>query len=144
MKLHNLFTIAIGIFLLALAACSDSGDSTPTGSNPPPGGGNGTVSFSSDIQPILQARCAIPNCHGSGAIQSGLNMGGAAYSTITSITGNSGTKFVTANDANASAFYLKVKNPPAFGARMPNGGPYLTDAQIQNIQSWIDDGAQDN
>lgn len=143
MKLHNVLVSAICILLLALAACSDSGDN-PTTSNPPPGGGSSNVSFANDIQPILETRCATPNCHGSGAIKSGLNMGSATYATVTSITGFSGTKFITAGNANASAFYLKTKNPPSFGARMPEGGPFLTDTQVQNIQAWINDGAPNN
>ena len=143
MRIHNLLVIAVSMFLLALAACSDSGDN-PTNSNPPPGGGNTTVTFAADIQPILQSRCANPNCHGSGSIQSGLNMGSATYSTILAITGSSGTKFVTAGNASASAFWQKVKNPPTFGSRMPFGGPFLTPTQVQNIETWINDGAPNN
>ncbi len=148
MKVHHLIVTAIGIILLALAACS-GGDSNPTGSNGGGGGGGGggnsSVSFATAIQPILLDRCAIPNCHGSGTIQSGLNMGTASYATVTSIAGFSGTQFINPGNANASTFYLKTKNPPAFGARMPkNGPPYLTDTQIQNIQTWINDGAPNN
>jgi hypothetical protein len=144
MKLHNVVITAVSIFLIALAACSDNGDDSPTNSNPPPGGGSSNVSFATDIKPILETRCAIPNCHGSGAIKSGLNMGAASYATVTSITGFSGTKFITAGNANASTFYLKTKNPPSFGSRMPEGGPFLSDTQVQNIMTWINDGAPDN
>jgi hypothetical protein len=43
-----------------------------------------------------------------------------------------------------SILVQKIKPNPPFGDRMPQGGPYLKDAEIQIIVNWIKEGALDN
>ena len=130
--------------LMSIAACSDKGKD-PVSSNPPPDtGGTLSVSFATEIRPILSSRCAISLCHGGAQGQNGLSMENASYNTVLAITGNSGVKFIVPGSANASAFYQKVKNPPSFGGRMPASGGFLTALQVQKIRDWINAGALNN
>jgi len=51
---------------------------------------------------------------------------------------------VAPKDPDHSLFYLKLTATPPCGVRMPNGGKQFTDAQLEMIRSWIDDGAPNN
>ena len=52
---------------------------------------------------------------------------------------------LTPDEPDASILYLKVSldNPPC-GARMPLGGPALSDAQLSQIRDWIKAGASND
>jgi len=134
------------LLLVVIAACSDNGDNNPSGS-----GGNmipDSASFSLTVRPILTQRCATGSCHGSASGQGGLAFGTSSptRAQVVSITSPNGD-FVAPGNSGGSNFYLKiipsVPTPPG-GARMPDGGPYLTTAQQGAIQRWIDNGALDN
>ena len=136
--------LTIGLLLVISYGCSDSG--TPTGGDG--GGGNGgttdTVSFASDVRPILQSSCAISACHGSAPIQSGLNMGTATWTQIRAASGNVGGLVVVAGNASSSNLYLKTTTNPPFNARMPLTGGFLSTTQQNLIRDWINQGALDN
>ncbi len=88
--------------------------------------------FERDILPILTANCF--SCHG------GTSMVGLDLRTRASILrGSHQGKVLTPGDSAKSLLYEKVKSksmpPPAFNFK-------LTDAQIEQIKSWIDSGAQ--
>jgi uncharacterized protein (TIGR03118 family) len=51
---------------------------------------------------------------------------------------------VTPNDADNSYIIQKLEGTAAVGARMPFGGPYLTQTQIDQFKSWINAGATNN
>ena len=53
-------------------------------------------------------------------------------------------KRVSPNDAANSYIIQKLEGTAAVGARMPFGGPYLTQAQIDQFKSWINAGAANN
>lgn len=82
-------------------------------------GTNSNVSLSSDIEPIVQSNCAIPNCHVSGGRSPNL-------SSKTSILNNA--SFIRSEVVSKS---------------MPRGRT-LSQAQIDLIRCWVDNGAQDN
>lgn len=137
--------LSIGIAGGVLVGCSDNGDDNPT--SPSGGGGGGTtdtiVNFSTDIQPIMQAKgCNGPSCHGS-AMQGGLALGAMSHSNVVAALGDNGP-FVVPGFPDSSNFYLKVSPNPPFGSRMPATGDYLTSAQIELVRRWIEQGAQDN
>jgi hypothetical protein len=87
--------------------------------------GFNTVSFANDIQPILQANCAIPDCH------NGDN--GAA------IDWRDADKF----KAHAEEAKRRVALPKTHGDHMPRVGE-ITDAQISSIVCWAEQGAPIN
>ncbi len=69
----------------------------------------------------------------------------AALVNVTSIK-NPALKRVTPGDAANSFIIQKLEGTQgaAFGARMPFGGPYLDQATIDKVKSWINAGALNN
>ena len=53
-------------------------------------------------------------------------------------------KRVSPNDADNSYIIQKLEGTQTVGARMPFGGPYLSQAQIDDIKGWINAGALNN
>ena len=94
------------------------------------------VSFSQDVRPLfVQYGCT--GCHGG---TSGLTVG-----TVASLLagGNSGPAIIPGNGAG-STLVKKISPGPPFGSRMPQGGPFMLEASIATIRTWIDQGALDN
>ena len=84
------------------------------------------VTYSNSVEPIVMSKCAIPGCHVAGG-------------------GGNGDFTVFANVASKVAdgrFLASVKRQP--GARaMPESGP-LPACDVQKIEIWIANGAQNN
>lgn len=123
----------------ALAGACDPGDSHPGTS----------VSFGSDIRPILSGATGHCGCHlqssggpGAGVQLSGLDL--SSFDTLREGGLTSGQRIVVAGDPCSSVLYQKVSVAPPFGSRMPLNGPFLSDDQIQLIHDWIAEGARDN
>lgn len=94
------------------------------------------VSYTADVKPILDGRCL--GCHSGAAPPAGLRLDSHANVLAGGITGTE----VVACQPTASLIYLKVSSDtPPVGVRMPQGGPYLSAAQIQTIHDWIAGGA---
>jgi len=108
------------------------------------------VSFSTDVQPILQASCL--ECHdssGEGMSASGLSV--VDYASI--MKGTDLGPVVVAGSSMSSALYLVVAGKTAPEIRMPphhseswaeGRGTQLSADQIDIIAMWIDQGAADN
>jgi len=119
-------------------------------SEPPPGRG-GTVSFATQVRPILVNNCS--GCHspgGAAVVNNGIAMHlteGEAYDSIVNQpSGQDATwTLVVPGDSSSSLLYLKVStdNPPV-GVRMPRFAPRLSGAEIGLIRDWIDQGALNN
>jgi len=80
------------------------------------------MKWSTDIQPIIQANCAISGCHSAGAY-------------IGDFTAYAGVK--------AKADNGSLNNRVIIQKNMPPSGP-LPDSLIQKIDCWIQKGAQNN
>lgn len=92
-----------------------------------------TISFSADIQPILESRCI--KCHGGERIEGELVM--FTYADL--MAGGESGAVIIPGDADASYLAeLIVKQ------EMPKRGPKLTPVQTQLIIDWINQGAPDN
>ena len=124
------------ILSAGITACSDEGrdPTVPAGTE---------VSFAADIQPIFDARCTV--CHGVGG-NGGLNLlPGASYANLVNVTASGyAAKRIAPNDSDNSVLYGKVSDTGIYGGRMPAAGDPLTDEQIANIRTWIQQGAPDN
>ncbi len=101
-------------------------------STPAPAVGQG-VSFARDVLPVLVQSCSI--CHGGTA---GLFLD--SYENVMR-GGASGPEVVPGNP-DASPIIRRVRGIDQ--PRMPLGGPFLSDAQIDLIAAWIADGALNN
>ena len=125
--------------LLTLAAgCLDvtpSGDITGGAPQGPPGGGPpiATISYLNDIQPIFTALCI--DCHGGAG-----GLGLENYDAL--IAGGDSGAVVIPGDGDGSLLIRRLdgRRPPT----MPMDRPPLTTLDIQDIQTWIDEGAQEN
>jgi Planctomycete cytochrome C len=104
-------------------------------------GQNRTVSFQTDVAPLLEKSCA--ECHtgdGEGLKKSGLGMD--SYEALMK-----GTKFgpviVPGNSASSTlARLLQGKASPEIN--MPHHRDPLPDAEVNVIVQWIDQGAKNN
>jgi len=94
-----------------------------------------TVSFANDVRPILNARCI--GCHGY--------LGDSIvhhYLTAPGIFAQD--PLAKPFDPDNSIFYRKLTPTPLNGSRMPQGGPFLPDGQIDVVRRWVAEGALDN
>ena len=108
------------------------------------------VSFDKDVKPILTASCL--QCHdgsGEGSSASGFNV--QSYDSLMK-----GTKFgpvIVAGDSVSSTLVRlidhradpKIQMPPHHDITLTEGrAEALTEAQIDTIKTWIDQGAMNN
>lgn len=101
--------------------------------------------FSSIQDNILTPKCVNLGCHppaGPMSLQKGV-----AYGNLVNQPSAYGMPRVDPGNAENSALYLKVIGDPRVGgpsARMPLGGPPLSQEEINVIKQWIDQGAPNN
>lgn len=95
------------------------------------------VDYEKDIQPIFDASCV--SCHGS---TSGVNL--ANYDAVMNSVGDQyGTEIVVPGNPNQSPLVDKIEPSPEIGSRMPQGGPFLSNDEIDLIRNWIAEGANE-
>lgn len=97
------------------------------------GAATDAVSYSGSVQPIWDANCT--GCHGTSA---GLNLG--SYAQL--MSGSANGAVVNAGDGANSMIVQRLKG--IGGSRMPLNGSALSDASIEQVETWIDQGALDN
>ncbi|HIM84110.1 MAG TPA: hypothetical protein EYM55_05740 [Candidatus Marinimicrobia bacterium] len=122
--------------LVCLTACTDMG-SEPEADD---------VTFSDEIQTIFDHNCNSCHSHIFANPAAGLDLSeGESYDNLvnTSSTFN-GLFLVLPGNADSSVLYLKVIGDPQTDDRMPLSGSSLSDVQISNIKTWIDEGAENN
>jgi hypothetical protein len=142
------------------SAASETGDPTTgitsgetTGSTDPDETGPEVVSYSQDIVPIFATRCTLCH-HANSAI--GINIADA-FAPMTGLVGSKNTwaeahpegntpEFNVAPGDPANSFLLdKISNPDldpgVAGSFMPWEIPRLTDQELQDLRTWITDGA---
>lgn len=115
---------------------------SPSG-NPNPGGGNAgntqcdpdSVYFNRDILPLLRSNCAMSGCHDGSTRSDGVWL--ESYASVMN------SDIIEQGDAFDSDLYeVLVESDP--GDRMPQGGPPLSQTQIDMVRKWIDQGAPNN
>ncbi|HAP34419.1 MAG TPA: hypothetical protein DCQ28_00170 [Bacteroidetes bacterium] len=86
------------------------------------------ISFINDIRPLITSyNCA--GCHPSS--------GGFSVATHTTILTR-----VTVGNGEGSLIIKKLRGTS--GTRMPQGGPFMSNSEIQKFVEWINQGAQNN
>ena len=144
--------VVIAIVTLALAACgAGSGEGLDQNGQPLSGGGGGAPP--SGLQPTLASiqdnvftvTCAVPGCHGGAGAQQGLRLDpGFSAGNLIKVPSPRDPNLirVVPGDPDASFLIQKLQGVDGLlGARMPDGGPYLTTATVNVIRQWIQDGA---
>ncbi len=146
---RGILSLVLCAATVGLLSCGIACQVNMPGSEPPPNG-DGTVTFSGDVQPLLSAVCA--GCHspGGAAMLAGIPMdlrSATAYDDVVnqpSVQDPTWT-LVVPGDAESSLLFLKVSmDDPPIGDRMPRFAPPLSAAQIEAIRDWIDQGALDD
>ncbi len=127
-------TIILLTMVLALSGCSGAaGSSTTSNSSGASSSTPSNVSFTKDVQPILDGRCS--SCHGSQRASRGLDV--TSYNTL--MAGSSNGPVVVAGNPGNSLLIQMVQQ-----GKMPKNGLKLQPAQIQILSQWISEGAPDN
>lgn len=118
------------------AACSNA-DSDPTKA----------VDYTTQVRPLLWRQQNGANaclyCHDS-ANQEGstpVYLYFDTYQNLRKGSKASGPLVVVPGKPCASLLIKKVRGTAANGARMPRGGPYFTEPQVQLLSDWIAEGA---
>jgi len=123
--------------LLTLAACGGG-----SGDNAPPAGLQPTLASIQDN--VFTVTCAVSGCHGGPGAQQGLRLDpGFSAGNLINVHSPQDSNLirVVPGDPDASFIIQKLDGTQTVGARMPDGGPYLTTATINVIRQWIQDGA---
>ncbi|MEM9186115.1 MAG: c-type cytochrome domain-containing protein [Planctomycetota bacterium] len=95
--------------------------------------GKETVSFATDVAPILTARCA--ECHGANRPRSGFSV--ADFARL--LRGGDGGAVIKAGEPDASTLVRRVTG--ADTPRMPMNRAPLSPAQIKTLETWVREGA---
>ena len=99
------------------------------------------VSFSADVQPILQKRCV--ECHvpgGPGYNASGFDMN--SYAAL--MKGGRYGPLVVPGDPLTSTLNMLVEGRADPSIHMPHGREKLSDREIEMLKVWVQEGAKDN
>ncbi|NUN69777.1 MAG: hypothetical protein HUU02_08720 [Bacteroidetes bacterium] len=131
--MKNRTNVAAALLLASIViGCEDQGDPV----TPPTTPTTTEVKFSTDIVPLLTSKGCI-GCHGGS--------GGLTVTSVASLlTGGNNGPAIVPGKADSSNIVLKLRTPPPFGQRMPQGGPYLNTAEIKKFEDWINAGAKNN
>jgi uncharacterized membrane protein len=104
--------------------------------------GEGSVSYSRDVKPILQANCL--SCHqegGAGYEASGFNM--TTYDDL--MTGTTYGPMVVPGDSAGSNLIVLMEGRADPSISMPHGNAEPVSAEdVNTIRRWIDQGAKKN
>jgi len=118
--------ITLCLFPLVIAAC----------------GGEPAVSFSQDVQPIINQNCM--KCHQAGSpgeVASGLNM--ETYESL--MKGTNAGPMIIAGDVEGSNLLVLIEGRADPSISMPHGqNKPLSKQEIQTIRLWVGQGAKNN
>lgn len=121
--------VVLSMFVLAGCYNDNEQDLYPVPGTPgPTPGGEDTVSFATDIKPIMDSKCATPSCHDANGLGGGYNF-----------TNYAGVKSAVTNNRLLGAI-----NWESGFSQMPKGMPKLDQASIDLITKWVSQGALNN
>jgi hypothetical protein len=113
-----------------------------------PGGGtepiDPTATFTRVQNEIFTPTCAAIGCHDALGRQEGQILTvGRSYANTVGVPSVEMPQLlrVAPNDPTNSYLYRKITGAGITGDRMPQGGPFLTDAQTKLVRDWIRRGA---
>jgi len=109
---------------------------------------NVDAKFSSIQEKIINPRCAVPGCHVGSFPSASLNLEpSVAFEKTVNVNSVEVPTMllIKPGDAANSYLYRKIIAAPGIAGRpMPLDEKGLTPAQIESIEKWINEGAQDN
>lgn len=121
-------TVFLGLVLIgSLQSCYLNNEEELYGIPDPDDCNTASVSFSSDVNPIIQANC-ITGCHS--AVNQSFGIVLEQYEQIK-------------NEAQNERF-IKAINHESGASPMPKGATKLAQCKVDKIRAWIEDGALNN
>ncbi|TYP95178.1 hypothetical protein LX73_0474 [Fodinibius salinus] len=143
LRLTSWFPVFICALGLVLGSCSSSSTGSDSSGN---GGGNenpiGTEPTFTNVQQIFQQSCSGSNCHIN---QRTNNVRLDTYQNVIESRGTEyGKDIIQPGNAEGSPLVDKIEPNPDIPPRMPQGGNFLSDERIDQIRTWIDNGAKNN
>ena len=131
----------------AVAGCAGDGKGLDANGRPPSESGAGLppatgVSFKAVQDNVFTPVCS--TCHAGAAAPLGLRLdAGNAYASLVNVASVEvgALRRVLPGDAANSYLVQKIEGRAAVGARMPLGGPALSQANIDLVRAWIAAGA---
>lgn len=138
---QNVMVPAALVISMTIAACAGDDKNRPPVTVEP--------TMASIQMQIFTPTCATSNCHSSAQGEGGLVLvAGASHKNLIDVVPSTrdamleGMLRVDPGDPANSFLIEKLRGVPATkGRRMPYGGPYLSDAEIDVIEEWITNGA---
>lgn len=132
----------VALLTVLTLSCGKLHDLTgPDTSGPPP---DPTATFTRVQAEIFTPNCTAVGCHDRIGRQQGMILvPGQAYAMIVNVPSEEmpALRRIAPGDFANSYLYRKIVGAGITGDRMPQGGPYLTDAQIGLVRDWIRRGA---
>jgi hypothetical protein len=122
------------ILLLPLTSCKDTITSDEIDSRPIP---DNNVSFSQNLYPVLNVKCANAGCHDEQTRAGGL-------SVMTWATFTSDASIIFPYQPDNSRLIWSIEGRAGVPPMPPLGYPHLTFPQIKGFRTWIAEGAQNN
>lgn len=137
-------TLALGVLL---SGCAGDGKGLDANGRPPSESGAGLpptsgVSFKAVQDNVFTPSCS--TCHSGAAAPLGLRLdAGNAYASLVNVASVEvgSLRRVLPGDPNNSYLIQKIEGRAAVGARMPLGGPPLSQANIDLVRAWVAAGA---
>lgn len=105
------------------------------------------ATLSGHVQPIFDARCATPGCHGDVAPAAGLDLtAGSSRANLLEVpaTQNPEINLVTPGNPTNSYLMKKLTEAGFAGIQMPAGAPPLSEAELETVRLWISYGAPED
>lgn len=136
--------VSVAILLLATISCGKLNEITsPVGGGglPPP---DPTATLSRIQTEVLNQNCTAGGCHDRIARQQGLPLTtGLTHAAVVNVSSQQmpAIRLVQPGDFANSYLYRKIVGIGITGERMPQGGPFLSDAQVALVRDWIRRGA---
>jgi hypothetical protein len=131
------FALAAG---MSLAGCAGNGEGLDEGGRPIVNVPN--TDFQQIQTTIFTPICT--GCHTGSGAPLGLRLDeGVSYGLLVNVASGQTPSVLRVNPGNPDQSYIvqKIQGNAAGGVRMPYGGPYLSQAQIDLVRNWIAAGA---
>ena len=97
---------------------------------------------------LFTPTCAVAGCHSAGTARAGLVLeAGSTFGETVNVPSSQRPEFDRVEPADPEQSYIIKKlrgDADITGQRMPEGGPFLSEARIAEVISWINAGALDN
>jgi hypothetical protein len=137
--IKNLKYVLIILIFAFLASCSEDNSTTPPVTN------NASLAKFSEIKAIVFLNCVGAQCHSSTGNQAGLTLeSNVAYTNLVDVQSTLFPQFKRVEPGNsANSLIIKILRGEV-SPRMPFNGKALSNATIDSIAKWIDQGALNN